>query len=423
MDQQTPPPVAPPLEPPAPQLRDHELDEQLSAVATDVIAWRRRFHQHPELSFQEHKTAAFIEQTLQSFGIETFRPTETSVVGTLRGDLGDGPIIGFRADIDALPITEETGLPFASMVPGVMHACGHDAHTAMLLGAAKVLASRRHRLRGRVVFMFQHAEEQIPGGARELVQLGVLDGMDYVYAFHMAPHPVGTVGLTRGRVTTISGIVDVTVKGRGTHSSRPQLGVDPVLISAEITMALNTIVSRDLDPSHTNIVNVGSLHSGAAGNVIPDTARLEISMRSIDEDDWDVIRRRIDMLINGICTAHGATADIDWKVPYPMVVNDDTAMERAWEAATKILGSDKVFRAEPWQPSDDFAYMSRAVPGCYMFLGGGGEEAGHPYFLHNSKYDLDETALHAGTSVEVQLVLDLLGDKPSLRRPMLDMDD
>ena len=422
MEQHTPPPVAPPLEPPAPKLRDHELDEQLAAVADDVVAWRRRFHQHPELSFQEHRTADFIEQTLKSFEIETFRPTETSVVGTLHGDLGDGPTIGFRADIDALPITEETGLPFASMVPGVMHACGHDAHTAMLLGTAKVLAARRDRLRGRAVFMFQHAEEQVPGGARELVQLGVLDGMDYVYAFHMAPHPVGTVGLTRGRVTTISGIVDVTIQGRGTHSSRPQLGVDPVLVSAEITVALNTIVSRDLDPSHTNIVNVGSLHSGAAGNVIPDTARLEISMRSIDEDDWDVIRRRIEMVINGICAAHGAQANIDWKVPYPMVVNDDTAMERAWEAATKILGSDKVFRAEPWQPSDDFAYMSRAVPGCYMFLGGGGEESGRPYFLHNSKYDLDESALAAGTAVEVQLVLDLLGDTPSLRRPMLDED-
>ncbi|MCG7439258.1 MULTISPECIES: M20 family metallopeptidase [Corynebacterium] len=384
----------------------------------EIIEWRRHLHQNPELSFQEYATADFIEGLLEDWGIDTVRLTPTSVVGTITGTAGDpatGRTIGYRADIDALPIKEETGLPFASHNAGVMHACGHDVHTAMLLGTARILQDMRDRLHGRVKLLFQHAEEMLPGGARELVALGAADDLDEVYAFHVAPHPIGHVGICRGRVSTMSGIVSISIRGRGGHSSNPQLSVDPVMVASEVTVMLNTIVSRNLDPKHMNIVNVGSLHAGEAGNVIPDTAWLEVSIRSIDEEDWASICGRIETLVTGICHGHGATATFEWQTPYPMVVNADVASDRAWHAATRAIGPNRVFEAEPWAPSDDFSYFSREVPGCYMFLGGGGPENGMPYFLHNSRYDVAERAMSAGVKVEVQIALDALA--PGLPLP------
>ena len=384
----------------------------------EIIEWRRHLHQNPELSFQEYATADFIEGLLEDWGIDTVRLTPTSVVGTITGTAGDpatGRTIGYRADIDALPIKEETGLPFASRNAGVMHACGHDVHTAMLLGTARILQDMRDRLHGRVKLLFQHAEEMLPGGARELVALGAADDLDEVYAFHVAPHPIGHVGICRGRVSTMSGIVSISIRGRGGHSSNPQLSVDPIMVASEVTVMLNTIVSRNLDPKHMNIVNVGSLHAGEAGNVIPDTAWLEVSIRSIDEEDWASICGRIETLVNGICHGHGATATFEWQTPYPMVVNADVASDRAWHAATRAIGPNRVFEAEPWAPSDDFSYFSREVPGCYMFLGGGGPENGMPHFLHNSRYDVAERAMSAGVKVEVQIALDALA--PGLPLP------
>lgn len=387
----------------------------------DVVAWRRHIHSHPELSFREHETTDFIEGLLREWGIPTHRLTKTGVIGLIVGTAGDpetGRDIGYRADIDALPVQEETGLPFASVNDGVMHACGHDVHTAMLLGTAKILQGMRDRLHGTVHLIFQHAEEQLPGGARELVALGAADDLDEVYAFHVAPHPVGHVGITRGRVSTMSGIVGITIRGRGGHSSNPQLSVDPVLVASQATLMLNTIVSRNLDPKHMNIVNVGSLHSGAAANVIPDEATMEVSIRSIDEQDWETICRHIESLVNGVCAAHGATARFDWQIPYPMVVNADLAADRAWHAARKAIGEHQVFAAEPWAPSDDFAYFSREAPGCYMFLGGGGPEVGNPYFLHNSRYDVVERAMMNGVRVEVQIALDALAPGHADPSPM-----
>ncbi|MBV7295022.1 amidohydrolase [Corynebacterium sp. TAE3-ERU12] len=384
----------------------------------DVVSWRRHLHAHPELSFKETNTADFVEGLLRSWDIETTRLTPTSVIGIITGTAGDpdtGREIGYRADIDALPIQEETGLEFASRNDGVMHACGHDVHTATLLGAAKILQDRRDELHGRVHCIFQHAEEQLPGGARELIAHGAADDLDEVYAFHVAPHPVGYVGVCPGRVSTMSGIVHIKVRGRGGHSSNPQLSVDPVLIASEATTMLNTIVGRNLDPKHMNIVNVGSLHSGSAGNVIPDTADIEVSLRSVDETDWEAMCQRIERLVTGICHAHGAQAEFDWQIPYPMVVNAQLAADRAWHAATRAIGERRVFRASPWAPSDDFSYFSREVPGCYMFLGSGGPEVGNPYFLHNSKFDVVERAMVSGVKVEVQIALDALA--PGLPTP------
>ncbi|MDO5029491.1 MAG: amidohydrolase [Corynebacterium sp.] len=384
---------------------------RLEVPIEEAVAWRRQLHQSPELSFQEYKTSDMIEELLNKWDIPTYRLTPTSVIGIIEGTAGDpetGRAIGFRADIDALPIQEETGLAYASRTPGVMHACGHDVHTSMLLGTAKVLSGMRDKLHGKVLCIFQHAEEMLPGGARELVDKGAADDLDEVYAFHVAPHPVGHVGICPGRVTTMSGIVSISIRGRGGHSSNPQLSIDPVLIASEATVMLNTIVSRDVDPKHMNIVNVGSLHAGEAGNVIPDTATLEVSIRSVDEMDWELVCQRIEAVVNGVCSAHGAQATFDWQIPYPMVVNAEQAVNRAWHAATKAIGNSKVFVADPWSPSDDFSYFSREAPGCYMFLGTGGPEVGNPYFLHNSKFKIVERAMVSGMRTEIQIALDAL---------------
>ena len=391
---------------------------RLEVPIEEAVAWRRQLHQNPELSFREYRTSDMIEDLLNQWDIPTYRLTPTSVIGVIEGTAGDpstGRVIGYRADIDALPIQEETGLPYASRTPGVMHACGHDVHTAMLLGTAKGLSGMRDQLHGKVLCIFQHAEEMLPGGARELVDKGAADDLDEVYAFHVAPHPVGHVGICAGRVTTMSGIVSIAIRGRGGHSSNPQLSIDPVLIASEATLMLNTIVSRDVDPKHMNIVNVGSLHSGEAGNVIPDTANLEVSIRSVDEADWEIVCQRIEAVVNGVCQAHGAQATFDWQIPYPMVVNADIAVNRAWHAATKAVGKSKVFAADPWAPSDDFSYFSREAPGCYMFLGTGGPEAGNPFFLHNSKFKIVERAMVSGMRTEIQIALDALN--PSKSQP------
>lgn len=376
----------------------------------ELVTWRRHLHRNPELSFQEFATADFIQELLSGWGIDCSRPTPTSVVGVIEG-AEDGPTIGYRGDIDALPLTEETGLEFASENPGVMHACGHDVHTAMLLQTAKILHGMRDRLHGTVLCIFQHAEEMLPGGARELVAKGVADTLDEVYAFHVAPHPVGHVGICPGRVSTKSGIVNIRINGKGGHSSNPQLTVDPVLIAAESTLVLNTIVSRSVDPRSMNIVNVGVLQAGKAANVIPQEAAMEVSVRSVVDDDWDRIVERIEEIINGVCSAHGAHAEFDWKIPYPMVVNEEPAVQRAWNAAIAVLGEEKVFQADPWAASDDFAYFAQKAPGCYMFLGGGGPEVGNPYFLHNSRYDVVEDAMVSGVAVEVQIALDALAPR------------
>ncbi len=235
----------------------------------DVVAWRRHLHANPELSNQEHQTAAFIEERLQELGIETSRPTDTSVVGQLSGTRPGPPpggikCIALRADIDALPVQEETGEPFASTVPGVMHACGHDAHAAMLLGTAKVLSEIRDQFSGGVKLFFQHAEEVNPGGAKGMIAAGVLDGVDHVFGFHVMNGPVGTISAPKGVATSSTGGFYVTIQGKGGHGSMPHMSVDPLLCASQIVVGLNHIVSRSVDPKNLVVVNAGVMAGGTA---------------------------------------------------------------------------------------------------------------------------------------------------------------
>ncbi|WP_411374457.1 M20 metallopeptidase family protein [Arthrobacter sp. MPF02] len=374
-----------------------------------LIGWRRDIHAHPELSFQEKRTSNLVAGLLKDFGLEVDRPTATSVVGTLRG-ARSGRNIALRADMDALPMQEETDELFRSQIPGVMHACGHDAHTAMLLAAAKTLAGLRDQLAGTVTFIFQHAEELPPGGAVELVSCGVLDSVDAVFGLHVMNQKAGTVSIARGAASTAVDGGFLTIQGKGSHGSMPQDGVDPIVVGAEVIGALQTVVSRSIAPDRFAVVTVGSFNSGAAPNVIPDTARLGLSLRTANAADRKTVQRRVEELVAGVCAGHGASYEFEWQAGYDAVVNDDAAAQLAFKAAATALGEEQVSWGPGTGASEDFSAYSSRVPGCFLFLGGGDASEGLPFQNHHPKFNILESSLTAGARVEVQLALDFLNE-------------
>lgn len=388
--------------------------EDIPIPEGEVVEWRRHLHAHPELSYQEHETAAYVHKHLDLMGVETSRPTETSVLGVITGTapVPEGRAvngIAMRADMDALPVSEETGEPFSSTVDGVMHACGHDAHTAMLLGAAKTLMGLRGRFAGTVKLLFQHAEEQNPGGAKFMVEAGVLDGVDAVFGAHVMNGPAGTVQACKGHATSSAGGFLLTVQGQGSHGSMPHHGIDPVLCASQIIVALNHIVSRSVDPAHLVVVNAGMVSGGGAPNVIPDTARLGCSIRTYRPDDAEIAYRRAREVVEGICTAYGCTFEVEWVPPYDIVDNDPAMVDAVLAAARKVVGADAAHESGPTSGSEDFSEFTKVVPGCFWILNAGDESDGLPFQNHHPKFNIVESALAVGVRTEVQIVLDLLG--------------
>lgn len=369
------------------------------SVDEDVIAWRRHLHRHPEVSFEEHETSAFVASTLGGFGgVEVTRPTETSVLGRLVGS-EPGPVVALRADIDALPILEESGVEFASEREGAMHACGHDGHTAMLLGAAQVLADGG-LARGEVRFIFQHGEELAPGGARELIAAGVMEGVDFVYGCHLwTPLEYGKVAAVPGNWMAAADFFEITVSGRGGHAGLPHTAVDTVACAAELVGALQHIVSRRIDPLQPAVVTVGSFHAGDAPNVIPGEAVLRGTARSFDPDVRALIPKLIEEIGHGICAAHGASFALRFVFGYKPVVND--------EAATELVRSvvrDELVDLDPIMGGDDFSAYQAEAPGCYAFIGTGG-----PFAHHHPRFVIDERALAIGTRMHVDVARRVLG--------------
>ncbi|MBD0288465.1 MAG: amidohydrolase [Flavisolibacter sp.] len=383
-------------------------DNTVAQVKDKVIEWRRYIHQNPELSFKETATAEYVAGILKSFGnIEVRRPAKTSVLGILKG-AKSGKTVAFRADMDALPVQEETGLPFASKVPGVSHACGHDAHTAMLLGTAAVLSKLQKDLAGTVYFIFQHAEEQDPGGALDIINSGALKGVDAVFGMHVLPNfPVGHIGiLPKGAASTSADGFYLTIQGKGSHGSMPQLGVDPVVTGAEIVTALQTIVSRNITPGEMAVVTIGKFQSGDAPNVIPDKAELAASVRSVTDSSRKLIEQRIRSMVDHIAKANGAAYKLDYILSYPAIQNDSALVDFARTAADKALGAARVFAAPLMTASEDFSHYRKVAPVCFVNLGVGPGVANH-----NPKFNLDESALANGVKAQVQIILDFLRPK------------
>jgi amidohydrolase len=355
-----------------------------------VVAWRRHLHRHPEVSFEEHETSAWIAAQLSELGVDVSRPTETSVLG--RVGSGSGPVVALRADIDALPITEQSGVEFASARPGAMHACGHDGHTAMLLGAAQELASSE--VAGEVRFIFQHAEELAPGGARELVAAGVMDGVDFVYGCHLwTPLAFGKVAAVPGEWMAAADFFRVRITGRGGHAGLPHTAVDVVAAASAFVGAVQHVVSRRIDPLQPAVVTIGSFHAGDAPNVLPSEAVLEGTTRSFSPDVRERIPKLLEEIGHGVCAAHGASFELEYVWGYKPVVNDAAAT-----ALVRSVVRDELEELEPIMGGDDFSAYLGEAPGCYAFIGAGGE---FPH--HHPRFVIDERALAIGTRLHVDV--------------------
>lgn len=381
---------------------------QTNSIDNKVIEWRRHIHQNPELSFKENNTSDYVEQILKNLGnIETMRPTPTSVIGILKGGK-PGKTVAFRADMDALPVEEETGLSFASSVKGVSHACGHDAHTAMLLGTATTLSKMQKQIPGTVYFIFQHAEESYPGGAQEIIKSGALKGIDAFFGIHVTSSlPAGVIGiLPDGAASTNSDGFNLTIHGKGSHGSMPHLGVDPIVVGAEIVDNLQTIISRNVTPGEMAVITIGRFQSGKANNVIPETADLGATVRTITEETRKLVADRIKTMVEDISHAYGAKADLDYIFSYPAIQNSPELCDIARKAAIQALGKDMVMDVPRMTASEDFSYYREVAPICFLVLGVGSGPANH-----SSQFNLDEKALSNGVKAEVEIIMDYLKTK------------
>jgi len=378
--------------------------DSFESVTRQVVAWRRHLHQHPELSFQEHNTAQFVEEQLRRIpGLEVTRPTATSVLATLRGTAGPGRTVLLRADMDALPIHEENDFDFASSTPGVMHACGHDGHTATLLGSAAVLSGMRDELTGEIRFIFQHAEELFPGGAEEIVSTGVMDGVDIAIGAHLdSQMPVGLVGVRAGAVMAAPDTFEIVIRGKGGHAAHPEETVDPVVIGAQVVTNLQHIVSRNRDPLEPLVVSVTQFHAGTADNVIPETAVLGGTVRSFDPKLRERAPQLIERIVRGVTEAHGASYDLKYQFGYRSVHNDTAITEELRQVVRNAVGEAALIEKKPTMGGEDFsAYLTKA-PGSFFFIGAGNTDSGITAPHHHPRFTVDEEALGIGLRVMVE---------------------
>jgi amidohydrolase len=373
-----------------------------SELHDEVTSWRRALHQIPEILFDTVRTADFVEAKLRAFGVdEVVRGLgRQGVVGLIRGANGPGPVIGLRADMDALPLTETTGKDWASKTPGRMHACGHDGHTAMLLGAAKYLAETRN-FAGAVAVIFQPAEEG-GGGGHEMVRDGLMEkfGIVEVYGMHNMPGlAVGSFATRNGPIMAATDEFVIVIRGRGAHAAMPHRGIDPVLIAAHVITSLQTIVARRTDPFSSTVVSVTKMHGGSAHNVIPDEVSLGGTIRTLTDEIRTWTQAEVRRIAEGIASAHGADAKVSIHPGYPVTVNHPVQTEAALEAA-RIIAGDALVDADttPTMGGEDFSYMLNARPGNFIFIGNG-DTAG----LHNPNYDFNDEIIPFGVSYWVKL--------------------
>ena len=380
---------------------------ELTAFLEDIFY---DLHRNPELGKQERQSVERITAELKQLGVEVVPMADTGVMGVIRGGQ-EGPTVGFRADIDALPIQEETGLPYASRNPGVMHACGHDFHTAALLGAAKMLMARRAELKGNVKLFFQPDEEG-DGGAARMIAAGCMGNpsVDAVFACHIESDiPTGTVSVRSGPICAASNPFAITLRGVGTHGAKPHQGTDVIVAGSQIVTALQTISSRRTSPTEPVVVTIGSFHAGTAGNILPEEAKITGIMRTMGGEARQRVKDDFRAIVSGIAAAMGVEVQIDIFESYPGCRNDGAMTALLRKSAGAIMGEENVFElAEPSMGTDDFGYFSDAAPGCYYYIGVGNREKGFVYPNHNPRFAADPAALPYAAALHVQVVLDYL---------------
>ncbi|MFL5581434.1 MAG: amidohydrolase [Gemmatimonadaceae bacterium] len=409
---------------PAPSRLAAEIDRRAAAVMPKVVAWRRDIHEHPELSTQEVRTGRLVADHLRALGLEVRDPVaKTGVVGVLRGGR-PGPVVALRADMDALPVVEEVDVPFRSRVRttyngqevGVMHACGHDAHTAMLMGAAEVLAGMKAELPGTVVFLFQPAEEGGPPGvvtgAAQMIAEGAMDQpkVEAVFGLHVFPYQTGFVAVRPAGIMAGGDALRILVRGRQTHGAIPWNGVDPIVVASQIVLGLQTIASRQIDVTLAPaIITVGTVHGGVRSNIIPDSVVLEGTIRTFDEAMRRSIRERVRQTAEGIAGSAGATALVELTPGYPVTYNDPALTARMLPTLRRVAGADRTVTAQPTTTSEDFSLFQKRAPGVFFFLGiTPPDQVGKAAPNHSPRFFVDEGALPVGVRALASMAADYL---------------
>ena len=386
------------------------IRSEIKDIEKNIIDWRRDFHQYPELGFDEHRTSKIIGEALKEMGLAPqMNVGKTGVTADLT--FGEGSTIALRADMDALPMQEASGLDFSSKHDGVMHACGHDGHMAMLLGAAKVLTQNGNSFNGTVRFIFQPAEEGA-GGARYMIEDGCLDGVDEIYGIHVWNYqPVGEVGITDGPVLAAADMFEINIKGIGGHGAAPQGTVDAVVVASHLVQALQTIVSRNTNPLESTVVTIGTISGGHNFNIIADEVTLSGTARAYTEENRNLIKTRMSEIIDGVAKTFGAEISFDYEDGYPPTINHTDPVNKVLKAAERVVG-EKAGLPYLSMGGEDFSYYLQKIPGCFFFVGSAPNdqklfETPH----HCSHFTMDERALLVGPSIYLNLVDDLLGIK------------
>lgn len=372
--------------------------ERVANLREQLVAWRRHLHQHPELSFEEYETANYIEAELNKMsGLTVTRPTKTSVLAVLKGGKA-GRTVLLRADTDALPITEENTFEFKSQNDGVMHACGHDGHTAILLGTAKLLSEHPENVTGEIRMIFQHAEEFGPGGAEELVMdTPLMEGVDVVTGLHLNSQlPAGVVAVKAGAFMASPDMLELTIKGKGGHGAHPEETVDPIAVGAQVVTNLQHVVSRHVGAQDALVVTIAKFQAGTTHNVIPDTAELMGTVRTFDPELRQKAPKLIERVIKGVCEAHGATYELKYEFGYRPLINTDWVADELRDIALEQVGAERFQVSKPTMGGEDFSAYLEKAPGAYFNVGSGSDSADSKWPHHHPRFTIDEDALETG---------------------------
>ncbi len=382
-----------------------ELKKDVESLSGQLIAWRRDFHRYPEVAFKERRTSAVLRDFLEGLGLKVQTLAGTGLRAVLEGNPGERTV-ALRADMDALPLTEEGDKEYISKNPGATHACAHDGHMAVLMGVAHLLSDRKDRFNGKIVFLFQPAEEQLPGGAKPMIEEGALEGVQAIFGLHFWQLlPTGTVGIIKGPMLAQADNFKITVKGKGGHGSMPHLTVDPILAASQIVVNLQSVVSRNVDPLKPAVLSFGKVEGGTVNNIIPEEVRLVGTVRTFDPAIQALIERRLGEIVDETGKAFGASAAVEYELGYPAVVNHSSMVDFVTEVTSRTLGGEKIKAIDPVMGGEDFALYLQKIPGAFFFFGAGD---GMKFPHHHPAFDIDERALPQATLLMTCLALEFL---------------